>query len=228
MSLKLVVDNEGDPAGPIRDPHQQLALPPASVVSEAEAADAVDVSAAPAQLPPKPDGAVPIVLAQLLRSQEPVIWWSTKQEIQWQPAAWAAFAGALLMTFASLFAPELWKLPWLELLSVIMATQGVAIVILVREWTSRRHVLVTDTAVADIDWRGNGDRIAFRNVRKVKRDWWSGGVRLIGEAHEVRIPPSLMDDTRAAIAYQMAFTLDFGTVQVEDPLSWFPQRGGKR
>ena len=101
---------------------------------------------------------------------------------------------------------------------------AVALVIVVREWTSRRHVLVTDSAVADIDWRGNGDRIAFRHVRQVRRDWWSGGVRLIGEAHEVRIPPSLMDDTRAAIEHQMSYTLNFGNVAVDDTESWFPVR----
>ena len=219
MSLKLVVDNdEAAPAssGTVR------ALPPASIESSADVS-ATSTRASP-KLPPKPNGAIPIALAQLLRSQEPVVWWSTKRKIEWQPAAWASFAGLLLLTFASLFAPALWQLPWLELLSVILAVQAVAIVIVVREFTSRRHVLVTDTAVADIDWRGNGDRIAFRNVRKVRRDWWSGGVRLIGEAHEVRIPPSLMDDTRAAIEHQMAYTLDFGSVSVDDTESWFPVR----
>jgi hypothetical protein len=164
-------------------------------------------------------------LAQLLRSKEPVVWWGSKQNITWEPAVWSSFAGLILLTFASLFAPELWSLPWLDLVGVVTVTQAVAIVVVIREWTSRRHVVVTDSAVADIDWRGGGDRISFRNVREVKRDWWSGGVRLVGEAHEVRIPPSLMDDTRAAIANQMAYTLDFGSVVVEDRISWFPKAG---
>lgn len=31
--------------------------------------------------------------------------------------------------------------------------------------------------------------------------------------------------TRAAIANQMAYTLDFGSVSIEDSLSWFPKAG---
>ena len=215
MSLKLVVDNEPT----------TKALPPASPESVDASARVHSSTSAVPELPPKPPGAIPLALGQLLRSQEPIIWWNSKQRIEWQPALWASFAGILLLTFASLFAPALWSQPWLELLSVVLATQAVAIVIVVREWTSRRHVVVTDSSVADIDWRGNGDRIAFRNVREVRRDWWSGGVRLIGEAHEVRIPPTLMDDARDAIAHQMAYTLDFGKIEVDDRLSWFPARG---
>ena len=231
MSLKLVnndggkddeaTDNKGTSAIVDLLPSAEIkALPPTGASSTSEPRKR--------EIPPLPTSsgkAIPISLAQLLRSQEPVVWWSSKQDIEWQAAIVSSVGGLLLLTFASLFAPEIWALPLLDLVGVITVTQAVTLVLIVREWTSRRHVVVTDTAVADIDWRGGGDRISFRNVRKVKRDWWTGGVRLVGEAHEVRIPPSLMDDARAAIANQMAYTLDFGSVSIEDRLSWFPKAG---
>jgi hypothetical protein len=61
------------------------------------------------------------------------------------------------------------------------------------------------------------ERIAFRNVRRVRRDLLTGGVLLEGAEHKLRVPPQLVDDARLAIASQTRYTVSSGD-QPDDPL----------
>jgi hypothetical protein len=152
---------------------------------------------------------------------EPVVWWGEKNEIDRRPIAWMLLAAALLLGFATLLAPELWSQPLGDLWQPILPALAPAALLAAREWVSLRAVLVTDSSVVVCDHRGRVDRIAFRNIRRVGRDLLTGGVLLEGAAHKVRIPPSLADDTRAAIGSQTRFAIRSGDGP-QDPLGWMP------
>lgn len=169
---------------------------------------------------PKSPGTLPLELATELRMGEPVVWWGRKETIDRRPILMMVIAAVLLLGFATLLAPELWARPLDELWPMLLALAPAALLV-VREWVSLRAVLVTDSSVVVCDHRGNVDRIAFRNVRRVGRDFLTGGVLLEGAEHKVRIPPSLADDTRAAIGSQTRFSIRSGEGP-EDPMGWMP------
>lgn len=171
--------------------------------------------------PPRPPGAVPLELAQLLRRGEAIVWWGEKDRISWRPVLWTLLAAALLLAGATAFAPEMWARPLEESWPPIAAVLAPAALMAVREYLSLRMIGVTDTSVISLPRFGSPDRIAFRNVDVVKTDLLTGGVLLEGAAHKVRIPPSLMEDTRAAIASQTrnAIRSDDGP---DDQLGWLP------
>ena len=152
-------------------------------------------------------GTLPFELATELRMGEPVVWWGHKEKIDRRPILWMLLASALLLGFGTLLAPELWSQPLDELWQPLLLALAPAALLTVREWVSLRAVLVTDSSVIVCDHRGYVDRIAFRNVRRVGRDWVTGGILLEGAQHKVRIPPSLADDTRAAIDSQTRFAI---------------------
>jgi hypothetical protein len=154
-----------------------------------------------------------------------VVWWGEKSSIQWQAVGILAAAGAGVLALASGFVPELWSQPWRDVLRTVLLTQLPAAAFFARDWMGRRALLVTDSAIINLKPNGDTDRIAFRNVRLVRRDWFSGGVILRGQRHEVRVPPALLDDARQAIASQMAVTLDMGGERPDDRLGWFPGPG---
>jgi hypothetical protein len=168
--------------------------------------------------PPSP-GTLPLELATELRMGEPVVWWGRKDQIDRGPIGWMLLAAALVLGFATLLAPELWAQPLGDLWQPLLPALAPAALLAAREWVSLRAVLVTDSSVVVCDHRGRVDRIAFRNVRRVGRDFLTGGVLLEGAEHKVRIPPSLADDTRAAIASQTRFAIRSGEGP-EDPLRW--------
>src|SRR5690606_7398495 len=101
-----------------------------------------------------------------------------------------------------LLAPELWNVPWTELWKLLAPALAPAGLFYARELVSRRTVLVTESSVIVLDHQGRLDRLAFRNVRRVRRDLLTGGILLEGAAHKLRIPPELADDARVAIASQ--------------------------
>jgi hypothetical protein len=169
---------------------------------------------------PASPGTVPLELATELRMGEPVVWWGEKAEIDWRPIAWLLLAAALLLGFGTLLAPELWARPLDEMWPMLLALAPAAL-FAVREWVSLRAVLVTDGSVVVCDHRGRVDRIAFRNIRRVGRDFVTGGILLEGAEHKVRIPPTLADDTRAAIGSQTRFAIRSGDGP-EDPMHWMP------
>ncbi len=169
---------------------------------------------------PKSKGTLPLELATELRMGEPVVWWNEKEAIEWRPIGWMLLAGVVLLGFATLLAPELWKRPLDEMWPLLFALSP-AVLMTAREWVSRRAVLVTDGSVIVCDHRGRVDRIGFRNIRRVGRDFLTGGVVLEGVQHKVRIPPALAEDARAAIGSQTRFAIRSGEGP-EDPLGWMP------
>ncbi len=175
--------------------------------------------------PPRPRGTIPLALAQGFEAGEPVIWWGEKTKMNWRPVGVMVLAGVAVILGITLFAPEFWAQPWRDWAKTVAAMQLPAVAIAIREFKSRRAVAITDKAVVDLAPNGSRDRLTFRTVRSVRRDWLSGGVRLIGQRHEVRIPPALMEEARAAIASQMAHVLDFGSEGPDDRLAWFPWPG---
>jgi hypothetical protein len=170
--------------------------------------------------PPSP-GTLPLELATELRMGEPVVWWGEKTTIDRRPIVWMLLAAALLLGFATLLAPEIWAQPLGDLWQPLLPALAPAALLAVREWVSLRAVLVTDNSVIVCDHRGRVDRIGFRNIRRVGRDFLTGGVLLEGAQHKVRIPPSLADDARAAIGSQTRFAIRSGEGP-EDPLGWMP------
>ena len=125
--------------------------------------------------PPSP-GPVPLEFAHALRMGEPTVWWGEKQSIERGPIAWTAAAGLTLLAVASLWAPELWTQPLDALWKLVLLPLAPAMLLGAREYLSLRAVLVTDSSVIVRDHRGRMERLAFRNVRRVARDFLTGGI----------------------------------------------------
>ena len=211
------------------EPHGQLRLLPAPEDRGRESVVETELVDEPApgrklapSAPPSP-GTVPLELARELRPGEALVWWNHKHKISWRPVAWVLLAGLTLLAFATLFAPELWRQPVAELGKWTIPVLAPAGLLLAREWLSRRALLVTDSAIVELDHRGRSDRLAFRSVRRVRRDLLTGGVLLEGARHKVRVPPQLAEDARAAIASQTRLSLGSGAEGPEDPLGWMPR-----
>ncbi len=166
-------------------------------------------------------GTMPFELARELRVGEVAVWWNEKSEIAWTPVLIMLGAAAVIMTIASVVAPELWTQPFEELWKPLVATLLPTLLVLGREWMSRRAIAVTDGSIIELDHRGRVERLGFRNVRKVRRDLLTGGVLLEGAEHKIRIPPSLADDAREAIASQLRMGLR-GSEKPDDTLGWMP------
>jgi hypothetical protein len=162
---------------------------------------------------------VPLELARYLRSGEAVVWWGRKDRTQWRPIVSTLVLAAALLAGASLVVPELWSAPPGTLAQAVAVLLAPAALLALRERLSRRSLAVTDTSILELTARGHADRIGFRNVRRVRRDFLTGGILLEGERHRVRVPPSLMDDARIAIASQTRAALHGGDAP-DDPLGW--------
>ncbi len=170
--------------------------------------------------PPSP-GPVPKALAVHLRHGEALVWWNAKEAIQWGPVALTLAGAGGILAMVSAFAPALWTGPWSSLWPALMALASPVLFIVVREWLSRRAVLVTDGAIIEVEPGGAVHRLSFAGVVAVRRDLLRGGVRLLGTRDEVRIPQTLMTDARAAIASQKAVMLRSGA-SVDDAVGWMP------
>lgn len=170
---------------------------------------------------PESPGAVPLELARALRVGEPVVWWDEKDSIDRGPMIWLLLAGLFVLGFATLLAPELWAQPLTELWKPLVPALAPAALFATRERLSLRAVLVTDSSVLVCDHRGRLDRLAFRNVRRVRRDLLTGGILLEGAQHRLRIPPALTSDAREAIASQTRHSLQGGEGP-DDPMGWLP------
>jgi hypothetical protein len=165
---------------------------------------------------------VPLELAQALRSNEPVVWWNEKDAISWKAVLATLALGLLALAAVSLFAPEFWEQPWSQLWKPAAVPMLPALLVLAREILSMRAILVTDSSVIDLGFRGSLDRVAFRNIRRVRRDLITGGILLEGKQHKVRIPPALLDDAHSAIESQRRLSLGSGQDKPDDPLGWLP------
>lgn len=171
--------------------------------------------------PPSP-GQVPNDLAAHLRFGEALVWWGEKDRIDRGPVLVALGAAAVALLMVSAFAPELWHQPWSALWPPLLALLSPTVFVLVRERLSRRAVLVTDGAIVSVEPDDRASRLAFDAVVAVRRDPLRGGLRLLGARDlVVRVPSSLMDDARAAIASQRATRIRAGH-ELDDPTGWMP------
>ncbi|NVB40030.1 hypothetical protein G6O69_19450 [Pseudenhygromyxa sp. WMMC2535] len=171
---------------------------------------------------PASPGTVPLELARQLRPGEPVIWWNHKAEISWWPVVWVGLASLVVLGLATLFAPEMWRAPLSEQWKTLAPVLAPALLLGGREWLSRRAVLVTDNSVVVLDHRGRPQRLAFRNVRRVRRDLLTGGILLEGAEVKLRLPPQLAEDAREAIASQTQHAIRGQGEGPDDPLGWLP------
>jgi len=170
--------------------------------------------------PPSPS-VVPLDLARHLEFGQALAWWGDKSQIDRGPIMVAASLVVLLLVLVTLFVPQFWLQPFDQLWQPLLAVSLPVAFAILRERLSRRAVMVTDTAVIEVDMEGRSARLAFDNVRSVRRDVLRGGLRLEGAKAVVRIPGPLVDDARRAIASQRR-----GRVQtregLDDPTRWLP------
>lgn len=189
-------------------------------VVEGGATGEADESRALAPGAPRSPGTVPFELARHLRTGEPLIWWDSKNVIEWRPAlVFVAFA-TLILVIVSFIAPEFWTQPIRTLWKPLAALFSPAALLLVRERANLRSILVTDGSVIDVAHDGSADRIAFKNILRVRRDLLWGGVRLDAERHKVRIPPVLVEPAGQAIRQQLQSRIHAMDEQPDDPTRW--------
>jgi hypothetical protein len=167
---------------------------------------------------PPSDGPIPNELAMHLQHGEVLAWWGRKDAIQFGPIALTFGAAVLVLALASAFAPGLWTGGWSAMWAPVLALLSPTLFVLAREWVGRGAVMVTHEAVIEVEPNGQPHRIALGAIRAVRRDWVRGGVQLIGARQLVRIPPMLMDDTRAAIASRLRGMVR--GAEPDDPLGW--------
>ncbi|MFV8755116.1 hypothetical protein ACNOYE_31600 [Nannocystaceae bacterium ST9] len=165
---------------------------------------------------------MPFEYARELRVGEAVIWWNHKETINWRPVLWTFGAALALIGLATAFVPEIWGQSFEDLWKTLVPALLPSLLLLAREWLSRRAIVVTDNSVIGFDHRGRVDRLGFRNVRSIRRDLLTGGVLLEGAEHKIRIPPSLADDTRDAIDSQVRHTIR-ASQELDDQLGWYPR-----
>jgi hypothetical protein len=169
--------------------------------------------------PPSP-GTAPLEIARHLRMGEALVWWDAKVGFDLRPLAWIGAACTLVLLVASLLAPELWSEPLSDLWKPIAVLLSPMLLWLVREQLSQRSILVTDTAIVEVPRRGEPQRLQFTAVQRVRRDLLTGGVVLVGKSSKVRIPASLVESARAAVASQRRSALRHPAEQADDPVGF--------
>lgn len=138
----------------------------------------------------------------------------------WRAPAVLAAVGAGVFLLVGLAVPELWDQPRRELLRAFAVCVAPGAAQALRNWLARRTVVVTDTAILDADLQGAGDRISIGNIRRVRRDWSTGGVLVEGAAHRVKIPPALAQDVRHHVLRQRAVVIMRDEEALDDRLGW--------
>lgn len=170
--------------------------------------------------PPSPS-VVPMDLAKHLEFGEALAWWGDKSHIDRAPVILAGALVVIALGSVSLLMPAFWLQPLGQLWQPLLAVSLPLWFALFRERVSRRAVLVTDTAIVEVDMSGRSARLGFDNIREVRRDLLRGGLRLEGARATVRIPAPLVDDARQAIASQRRGRVQTRE-QLDDPLRWLP------
>lgn len=169
--------------------------------------------------PPSP-GTAPLEIARHLRLGEALVWWDAKAGFDLRPLAWIGGINAVVLIGVTLLVPEFWAQPFAELWRPIAVMLSPMVVWLAREQFSQRAILVTDTAIIEVPRRGEPQRLQFSAVQRVRRDILTGGVVLTGKTSKIRIPATLAERTRAAIASQRkgALKLRSAAERPDDPL----------
>lgn len=169
--------------------------------------------------PPSP-GTAPLEIARHLRLGEALVWWDAKVGFDLRPLMWIGGACAAVLIGATVVAPEFWDQPLADLWKPIAALLSPMLLWLVREQLSQRAILVTDTGIVEVPRRGEPQRLQFSAVLQVRRDLWTGGVVLVGKSSKVRIPASLAERARVAIASQRKGALRSAKERPDDPLGF--------
>ena len=219
MTLRLVGSTD-DPGDDSRRSDAATSKEPRTTTADASIGGAPPARLAP--MAPASPGTLPFELATELRTGEALVWWGEKQQISWRPVAWTFGAAVLLLLVVTAFAPGFWSQPWSDVGKPVAAILSPVALVLAREFASRRSVMVTDSSVVVVTASGRADRLGFRNVRRVRKDWLTGGIKLDGAQHVVRVPPALLDPTRQAIASQTTGRIRADALEVDDPLQWMP------
>lgn len=167
---------------------------------------------------PASEGPIPNALAQHLHHGEVLAWWGRKSSIQLGPIAFTLGIAVIALAAASAFAPSLWANGWSNMWGPVLALLSPTLFVLAREWWGRGAVLVTHEAVIQVEPDGRVQRLSLGAIQAVRRDWLRGGVRLLGPRSQVRIPPMLMDDTRAAITSRLRGMVR--STEPDDPTRW--------
>ncbi len=170
---------------------------------------------------PASPGTLPLAYAKQLRQHEALIWWGVKDAIEARPVLWVVGVCVAVLGIVTAFYPGFWWMPLESLWKPLAALFAPAVLVLLRQISGQRATLVTDNSVIDIPRRGEPDRLGFDAVRKVRRDLWTGGIRLEGARHTVRIPQELSEDARRAIASQR-FGMVRASEEADDPEGWMP------
>lgn len=169
---------------------------------------------------PASPGTAPLEIARHLRLGEALVWWDAKAGFDLRPLAWIGGVSALVLIAITLLVPEFWAQPFEELWRPIAVMLSPMVVWLAREQFSQRAILVTDTAIVEVPRRGEPQRLQFSAVQRVRRDVLTGGVVLTGKTSKIRIPATLVERTRAAVASQRkgARALRSAAQRPDDPL----------
>lgn len=181
-----------------------------------------------AQLGPRPlapgapssPGTLPLELAVLLRQGEALIWWNEKERVSLRPVLAVIGICSVILVLVTGFAPDFWLQPWESLWPPLAALFSPVLVIVIRELVAIRVTMVTDGGVIDVPRFGEPRRVSIAAITAVRRDLWTGGVRLTEGSVQLRVPPTLADDARRAIASTGRAVLR--SRPVDDPISWLP------
>lgn len=147
--------------------------------------------------PPSP-GPCPNDLAQHLEHGEVLAWWGEKTGIELGLVAITLGAAAMALLLVTGFAPSFWSQPASALWQPLLVLLSPTLAVLVREWMSRRAVLVTGRAIVDVPRRGPPQRLNLAAIAIVRRDWVRGGLTVEGANVRVHVPTSLMEDAGKA------------------------------
>lgn len=169
--------------------------------------------------PPSP-GTAPLEIARHLRLGEALVWWDAKVGFDLRPLMWIGGACAAVLLGATAVAPEFWDQPLADLWKPIAVLLSPMLLWLVREQLSQRSIMVTDTAIIEVPRSGEPQRLQFAAVQRVRRDLWTGGIVLVGKNSKVRIPATLTERARAAIASQRKGALRSAKERPDDPLGF--------
>ncbi len=181
-----------------------------------------------AQLGPRPlapgapdsPGTLPLELAVLLRQGEALVWWNEKERLSLLPVLAVLGICTVILLLVTAFDPSFWWQPVENVWPPLAALYSPVLAIIVREVLAIRVTMVTDGAVIDVPRFGEPRRVSIAAITTVSRDLWTGGVRLSEGSARIRVPPTLADDARRAIASTGRAVLR--SRPVDDRISWLP------
>lgn len=168
--------------------------------------------------PPSP-GPCPKDLAVHLEHGEVMVWWGEKRRIEFALAGITLGAAGIALLMVTGFAPSFWSQPLGQLWRPLAALLSPTLAVLVREWMSRRALVVTGNAITEVGRDGRAHRLSLTSIVSVKRDWLRGGLRVEGRNTVVQVPTSLMEDAGKAVRSRLRGRVN-APDRDRDPLRW--------